>query len=72
MAHYQETAEEIWAQTEGKVDVVVLGAGTGGTLTGISRRLKELNPAITIVAVDPEGSILAEPASLNGPGPDGG
>lgn len=43
----------------------VIGAGTGGTITGIGRKLKELNPNITIVGVDPEGSILAEPESLN-------
>lgn len=72
MAHYEETAEEIWDQTEGKVDVVVMGTGTGGTITGVARKLKELNPNIQIVGVDPEGSILAQPASMNVPGPDGG
>ena len=72
MAHYEETGQEIWDQTEGKVDYVFLGAGTGGTLTGISRKLKEMNPNIKIVAIDPEGSILAQPESLNGPGPEGG
>ena len=72
MAHYEETGEEIWQQCEGKIDYVFLGAGTGGTLTGISRKLKEKNPNIKIIAIDPEGSILAEPASLNGPGPEGG
>ena len=41
MAHYEETGEEIWQQCEGKIDYVFLGAGTGGTLTGISRKLKE-------------------------------
>ena len=65
LAHYDGTAEEIWEQTEGKVDMVVLAAGTGGTLTGIARRLRELNPAIIVVGVDPKGSILAEPESLN-------
>ena len=44
---------------------MVLGAGTGGTLTGISRKLKELDPNIKIIAVDPNGSVLAEPANLN-------
>lgn len=68
MAHYETTAEEIWEQCEKRVDMVVIGAGTGGTLTGVGRRLKELNPNIKIIAVDPEGSILAEPASLNGSG----
>lgn len=65
LAHYDGTAEEIWEQCEGKVDMVVLSAGTGGTLTGIARKLKEKNPAIIVVAVDPKGSILAEPDSLN-------
>jgi cystathionine beta-synthase len=66
MAHYETTAEEIWEQCEGRVDMVVIGAGTGGTITGIGRRLKELNPNIIVVGVDPYGSILAEPAQLNG------
>jgi cystathionine beta-synthase len=47
------------------VDYVFAGAGTAGTITGISRRLKELNPDIKIIGLDPHGSILAEPASLN-------
>ena len=46
MAHYNETAQEIWDQCDGKLDYVFIGAGTGGTLTGISRRLKELDPKI--------------------------
>jgi cystathionine beta-synthase len=66
-AHYSHTAEEIWAQTGGKVDMIVAGAGTGGTLTGIAKRLKELNPNIVVVGVDPVGSILAVPDSLNDP-----
>jgi cystathionine beta-synthase len=45
--------------------MIVCSAGTGGTLTGIARRLKELNPAIIVVGVDPKGSILAEPDALN-------
>ena len=65
MAHYCTTAEEIWEQCEGRVDMVVVAAGTGGTLTGIARRLKELNPAVLIVGVDPKGSILAQPDALN-------
>ncbi len=63
--HYDTTAEEIWRDCEGKVDMLVCTAGTGGTLTGIGRRLKELNPALIIVGVDPRGSILAEPDALN-------
>lgn len=65
MVHYDETAEEIWAQTDGKVDYVVMTAGTGGTITGISRKLKEKNPNIQIIGVDPIGSILAYPEELN-------
>jgi len=65
LAHYDGTAEEIWAACEGRIDAIVMTAGTGGTLTGTARRLKELNPAILIVAVDPKGSILAEPEALN-------
>lgn len=65
LAHYETTAEEIWEQCEGKVDMLVASAGTGGTISGIARRLKELNPNIIIVGVDPVGSILAKPDSLN-------
>ncbi|RFU23930.1 hypothetical protein B7463_g12411, partial [Scytalidium lignicola] len=65
LAHEFGTAEEIWAQTKGKVTAVVAGAGTGGTITGISRGLKKHNPNIKIVAADPFGSILALPESLN-------
>ena len=52
-------------QCDGKVDVVVVGAGTGGTITGIARKLKEKLPNVKIVGVDPIGSILAQPDSLN-------
>jgi len=55
-AHSATTAEEIWADTGGKVDVFVSGVGTGGTLTGVARVLKERNPGIRIVAVEPEDS----------------
>jgi cystathionine beta-synthase len=65
LAHYEGTAEEIWAQCEGKIDYIVMSAGTGGTISGTARRLKELNPSIVVVGVDPRGSILAEPAHLN-------
>ncbi|XP_037552580.1 cystathionine beta-synthase [Nematolebias whitei] len=65
LAHYDTTAEEILEQCDGKVDMLVAGAGTGGTITGIARKLKERCPNIKIVGVDPEGSILAEPEELN-------
>lgn len=56
-AHYDTTGPEIWDQMEGRIDVFVAGAGTGGTISGTARYLKEKNPKIRIVAVDPEGSI---------------
>ncbi len=69
MAHYEETGQEIWDQCEGKLDYCFIGAGTGGTLTGISRKLKELNPNIKIISIDPNGSVLAQPQSLNDANP---
>uniref|UniRef100_A0AAY4BQ98 Cystathionine beta-synthase n=1 Tax=Denticeps clupeoides TaxID=299321 RepID=A0AAY4BQ98_9TELE len=65
LAHYDTTAEEILEQCDGALDMVVAGAGTGGTITGIARKLKEKCPNVKIVGVDPEGSILAEPDELN-------
>lgn len=56
--HYHTTAEEIWEQLEGRVDAVVIGAGSGGTFTGTAKRLKELNPKIMAVCVQPVGSIF--------------
>jgi len=67
LAHYEGTAEEMLAQCDGKIDMVVLTAGTGGTLTGVAKKLKEKLPNVKIVGVDPVGSILAQPDSLNGP-----
>jgi cystathionine beta-synthase len=65
LAHYDVTAEEIIDQCDGKVDMIVMSAGTGGTVAGIGRKIKEKIPACQIVGVDPEGSILALPDSLN-------
>jgi cysteine synthase A len=64
--HRATTAEEIWRDTDGKVDIFIAGVGTGGTVTGVGTRLKELNPNIQIIAVEPAASPL-----LNGgkPGP---
>ncbi|CAG8578633.1 8822_t:CDS:2 [Paraglomus brasilianum] len=59
IAHYDHTAEEILQQCDGKVDVLVIGAGTGGTITGIARKVKERCPECKVVGVDPVGSILA-------------
>jgi len=63
--HSMSTAEEILQQMDGKVDMVVCGAGTGGTISGIARRLKEKLPDVKVVGVDPEGSILALPEEMN-------
>jgi len=65
LAHYEGTAEEIFEQTKGKLDYMVMSAGTGGTVTGTAMKLKELIPGIKIVGVDPYGSILAKPDSVN-------
>ncbi len=62
-AHYRSTGPEIWEQTEGKVTHFVAAAGTGGTITGVGRYLKERNPSIRIIGGDPIGSILCDYAA---------
>ncbi len=57
-AHYKTTGPEIWEQTQGELDYFVAGIGTGGTLSGVAKYLKEKNPNIKIVAVDPIGSVF--------------
>lgn len=58
LAHYESTGPEIWTQTEGKVDAFTCAVGTGGTLAGTARYLKEQNPEVQIVLTDPHGSAL--------------
>jgi cystathionine beta-synthase len=58
-AHYDTTGPEIWRQTDGRVTHFVAGAGTGGTLSGVGRYLKEQNPEVQVIAADPEGSVYS-------------
>lgn len=60
--HYRTTGPEIWDQTEGQVGAVVIGVGTGGTISGVGSYLKEQNPQILVVGADPEGSIFTAPS----------
>lgn len=66
LIHRRTTAEEIWSDTDGKVDIVVAGVGTGGTITGVSEVLKQKKPSFRAVAVEPEGSPVLSGGS---PGP---
>lgn len=59
-AHVATTGPELWEQTEGRITHFVAGAGTGGTISGVARYLKSMNPNIKIIAADPQGSVLAE------------
>ena len=65
MAHYDTTAEEVLVTCHNRLDMLVAGAGTGGTLSGLARKIKERLPACQLIGVDPVGSILAQPEQLN-------
>jgi cystathionine beta-synthase len=62
-AHYRTTGHEIWEQTDGRIGVLAVGVGTGGTITGAARYLKEQNPDLVVVGVDPAGSIYTADSS---------
>ena len=64
-AHYETTGPELWEQTEGQIDAIVLSVGTGGTITGTARYLKERNPDVLVVGADPEGSIFSQPENVH-------
>lgn len=74
LAHYVTTGPEIWEDSSGKVQVFVAGTGTGGTISGVGRYLKEKNPDVLVVGADPEGSILSgdtpRPYKVEGIGED--
>ncbi len=57
-AHYTKTAPELWQQMDGNIDAIVIGVGSGGTISGVGRYLKEQNPDVEIILADPEGSVL--------------
>ena len=64
-AHYETTGPELWEQTGGEIDAIVLSVGTGGTITGTARYLKERNPDLLVVGADPEGSIFSQPENVH-------
>jgi cystathionine beta-synthase len=72
--HYEATGPEIWRQTDGQISAFVAGIGTGGTISGVGKYLKERNPAIRVIGADPEGSILSgdmlRPWAVEGIGED--
>ena len=57
VAHYEQTGPEIWEQTDGKITHFIVGVGTGGTISGVSKFLKEKNPAIKVWGIDTYGSV---------------
>ena len=63
-AHYETTGPEIWEQTDGEIDALVISVGTGGTISGAGRYLKERNPKIQIVGADPEGSVYTSEETI--------
>ena len=72
-AHYATTGPEIWEQTDGRIDVFVAGMGTGGTISGVAKYLKEQKPSVRIVGADPEGSLYSgkiAPYKVEGVGED--
>jgi cystathionine beta-synthase len=64
-AHFETTGPEIWEQTGGELDAVVIALGTGGTVSGVARYLKQQNPDLRIVGADPEGSIYSQPDDVH-------